>query len=193
MNLDFDIRRSIILSRYLEHWGLPESRKVIEHKEARIELYFFPGEDMDQVSRLASIGFSSCRFDSDLRCNSELLLVIPFDVSLNQTEAINIYLANIIGHLLDTRSSNIRAQDLIPASNFAPADWPKAVLLDEPSGEPDILRSFYIGTQQVHLSWLIPISESEYQLIKTQGIASFDDAVEAQGLQLLDPRREPCI
>ena len=73
MNLEFDIKRSIILAEYIKCWGVPDTRKVCDSMP--IELYIFPGEDMDQVTRVVTIGLSSCKFSNDKACNNELLMV----------------------------------------------------------------------------------------------------------------------
>ncbi|MDB5386011.1 MAG: hypothetical protein JWM11_1657, partial [Planctomycetaceae bacterium] len=38
----FDIRRTLILGLYMQHWGMPEERVVSRKEETRIEVYSFP-------------------------------------------------------------------------------------------------------------------------------------------------------
>ena len=47
--------------------------------------------------------------------------------------------------------------------------------------------------QHVKLSWVIPIFESEYALIKNSGIESFDVAIHDAELSLVEVRRDACI
>ena len=94
--LSFDIKRSIILAEYIKCWGLPESRKIISYQKIAqpkkssdsqsqtIEVYVFPGEDMDQVTRFATIGLSASNYSNAKKCQSELLLVVPFDVGIDR-------------------------------------------------------------------------------------------------------------
>lgn len=196
MNLDFDIRRSIILSQYLQHWGLPETREIIQQGDHPIELYLFPGEDVDQVSRIATIGLSSCHFDNGLQCHSELLMVLPFDIVSDQAKTLSDFLFNIAKHLLNSNNRTIPPQNIVLSSHLdstVPSNWPKALLFDDPIGEPDTLHRFYIGTQNVQLRWVVPIFESEYHLIKNQGMEAFDQAVEDSDVNLVDPKRQSCV
>lgn len=203
LSLDFDVKRSIILADYIKCWGMPETRNFmpknkqtddsVSHKNMPVELYVFPGEDMDQVTRVATIGLSSCKFSDDKSCNSELLMVLPFDVADDQLEAVSQYVFEIATHIIEKQGSNIKSEDTLPSGLVsAPEDWPTALLFDDPRGEPDELNYFHIGMQHVKLSWLIPIFESECQLIKTSGIESFDAAVENAEVSLVEVRRDAC-
>ena len=103
-NLIFDIKRSVILAEYIKCWGMPETRNLMPrdsfpNNAMPVELYVFPGEDMDQVTRIATIGLSSCKFHDEKVCNNELLIVLPFDVADEQLESVSqIHLRNIKLH-----------------------------------------------------------------------------------------------
>ncbi|NRB39550.1 MAG: suppressor of fused domain protein [Pseudomonadales bacterium] len=172
---------------------MPETRKIMSRDKTSVELYVFPGEDMGQVTRIATIGLSSNKFSDAQTCNSELLMVIPFEVGFDQIETISDYIFDISSYILTTLGRNIKFEDLIPESELAPADWPKALFIDVPRGEPEELRSFHIGMQHVNLSWLVPIFAKEYDLIKTSGIESFDAAIENMQASLVETRRESCV
>lgn len=192
MELEFDIRRTVILSEYLKCWGMPETRKVMYREKEVVELYVFPGEDIDQVTRIATIGLSSCKFSNSTSCNSELLMVVPYDIGIDQLDSIRNYIFDISAYILRTLNRNIKAEDLIPESPLAPEKWPKALLFDEPRGEPEQVTCYHVGVQHVSLSWIVPIFGAEYNLIKTEGIESFDKAVENMELSLVETRRESC-
>ncbi|MEH6450484.1 MAG: suppressor of fused domain protein [Oleispira sp.] len=195
----FDIKRSIILAEYIKCWGMPEARnlmpqsKAADEKSMPIELYLFPGEDMDQVTRLATIGLSSCKFYDDKSCNNELLMVLPFDVADEQWESVSQYIFEISNYIVNTLGRNVKSEDLRKEAESAPADWPKALLFDDPRGEPNELNHFYIGMQHVTLSWAVPIFASEYELIKASGIESFDAAVADAETSLVEIRRDECV
>ena len=202
-SFSFDIKRSIILAEYIKCWGVPETRNLMRlskgadasltFKKMPVELYVFPGEDMDQVTRVATIGLSSCKFSDNKNCNSELLMVLPYDVADDQLEAVSRYIFDIASHIVDTQGCNIKSEDLISDGLISvPEDWPTALLFDDPRGEPDELNYFHIGLQHVKLSWVIPIFDSEYELIKTSGIESFDAAVENAEVSLVEVRRDAC-
>jgi len=199
----FDIKRSIILAEYIKCWGMPEARNLmlqskengdsLSHKKMPIELYVFPGEDMDQVTRVATIGLSSCKFHDDKSCNNELLMVLPFDVADDHWESVSGYIFEISNYIVNTLGRNVKTEDLKEESDSAPEGWPKALLFDDPRGEPNELNQFYIGMQHVTLSWLVPIFASEYELIKNSGIESFDAAVTDAEVSLVEVRRDACI
>lgn len=203
-SLDFDIKRSIILANYIKCWGMPEVRKLMSqsneadglltNKQMPVELYVFPGEDMDQVTRVATIGLSTCKFSDNKSCNSELLMVLPYDVVDDQLESVSRYVFDIANYIVNTQSTNIKSEDLIPDGLVSvPENWPTALLFDDPRGEPDELNYFHIGMQHVKLSWVIPIFDSEYELIKISGIESFDAAVGNAEVSLVEIRRDSCI
>lgn len=201
---NFDVKRSIILAEYIKCWGMPEARNLMSqsknaddtltHKNIPIELYVFPGEGMDQVTRVATIGLSSCKFNDDKSCNSELLMVLPFDIADDQLEAVSEYVFDISNYIVNTLGRNVKSEDLISVGLIAsPEGWPEALLFDDPRGEPNELNYFHIGMQHVKLSWVVPIFGSEYELIKTSGIESFDAAVENAETSLVEVRRDACI
>lgn len=202
-NLNFDIKRSIILAEYIKCWGMPETRKLmpqsketgdsLSHKKMPVELYVFPGEDMDQVTRIATIGLSSCQFSDDKSCNNELLMVLPFDVADDHLESVSQYIFEISNYIVNTLGRNVKSEDLIAEVKSAPSDWPNALLFDDPRGEPNELNYFHIGMQHVTLSWLVPIFASEYELIKSSGIESFDAAVDNAETSLVEVRRDACV
>jgi hypothetical protein len=194
-SLSLDIKRSIILAEYIKCWGLPENRTLLSVDNMLIEVYVFPGEDMDQVSRVATIGLSSCKFRDGKNCNSELLMVLPYDIVDDEIEFISKYILDISTYIVNTLIRNIESEEIITGKkgNRAPKGWPSALLFDEPRGEPNELNNFYIGMQHVKLSWVVPIFDSEYDLINNNGIESFDAAINEAELSLVEVRRDACI
>lgn len=193
-----DVKRSIILAEYIKCWGMPEARSLMlhsemSHNEMPVELYLFPGEDMDQVSRVVTIGLSACKFPGGKSCNNELLMVLPFDVADDEWQAVSQYIFELSNYIVNALGCNIQAEDLKQASDAAPEGWPNAILFDDPRGEPNELNHFYIGMQHVTLSWAVPIFASEYELIKDQGIEAFDAAVESAEISLVEVRRESSV
>jgi hypothetical protein len=202
LQLAFDIRRSIILSAYMQYWGSPLSRVTMSFAGERVELYYFAGEDVDQVSRIATIGLSACYLDSGKRCDAELLLVVASSEADGHLSDIECYLQSIIQYLLHPATmllaspiQAVSSESMIASSELEnrPVSWPEALLLDLPGGEPEELQRFYVGTQAVNLYWALPIFDDEYQLIAKQGIDAFDQAVDARGINLVDVRRVSCV
>ena len=199
LDLECDIKRSIILAEYIKCWGMPETRHIMStnntfNKAEIVEVYVFPGEDMDQVSRVATIGLSSCKFDDGKSCSSELLMVLPYDIVDDEVDAISDYIFDISIHIINSLERNLGAEDILPehAIERVPEGWPRALLFDEPRGEPNELNNFYIGMQHVKLTWAVPIFDSEYALIKNSGIESFDAAIHDAEVSLVEVRRDAC-
>lgn len=205
--LSFDIKRSIILAEYIKCWGLPESRKIISYQKIAqpkkssdsqsqtIEVYVFPGEDMDQVSRVATIGLSSCKFSDGKSCNSELLMVLPYDIVEDEINNISHYICDISSYILNVLGRNLEPEEIVSErkDDRIPESWPTALLFDEPRGEPNELNYFHIAAQHVKLSWVIPIFDTEYDLINTSGIESFDAAVNEAEVSLVEVRRDSSV
>ncbi len=83
MSFEFDIRRTIILSSYIKHWGMPEFRRIMSKDGDAVELYTFPG---DLIQRYATVGLSSCNISNSTQCNTELFLAVPKHIVEEQSE-----------------------------------------------------------------------------------------------------------
>ena len=171
---------------------MPSTRYIETQDGNTIEFYVFPGEDLDQITRIASVGLSSCTFADGNACCNELLLVVPFDVAEDQGDAISTYLSNVVAHVLGTLARNIEEQDVMPNAEAVPAGWPSAVLFDDPRAEPAEVVQFHAGMQAIQLHWVIPIFAEECALIQSDGIDAFDDAVDLMSVSLVEPRRGSC-
>ncbi len=190
--LSFDIRRTIILSEYMKHWEMPEFRQTMSRENERVELYTFPGNDSENVTRFSTIGLSSIRSKDSERqygIGAELLMVLPKEVAIEQEDKIKNYLFDVASYLLNALGRQLTVGTIIPESPLAPIGWPKALLFDEPRGEPEELSCFHIGSQHVDLFWLIPIYGSEYELIKEKGLGAFDKLYETEDISLVDINR----
>ena len=192
MELEYDIRRTIILGAYMDHWGMPKTRNLLTRDSRRVELYSFPPLPKDNVHRFATVGLSSCIFEDGRSCDAELLLTLPDAVASEQPDTIINYVFDIASYVLDSLRRSPKSEDVVPESQLAPEGWPKAILFDEPRGEPESLESFHVGAQHVNLLWLVPIFGSEYSLIKSEGVADFDRAAEKLEFSLVEVRRSPC-
>ena len=191
MSLEFDIRRTIILSEYMKNWGMPEFRRIMSKDNESVELYEFPCAGSD-IYRFATVGLSSFNFSDSKTCNVELVLVVSNSIALKQNQDLYNYLFDVMAYILAEMGGYAKPEDLIPESALAPDGWPKALLFDEPRGEPESLGCFHVGSQHVDLLWLIPIFGSEYDLIKEEGIRRFDAAIEDMKLELVDVNRQSC-
>lgn len=193
---NFDIRRSIILSKYMKHWGMPEFRQVITNENVRVELYTFPSREDEDVTRFSTIGLSSYPIEDnadECDCAVELLMVLPKCIAYEQEEQIKNYLFDVAAYLINTLGRTPDVGTTIPESPLAPDNWPKALLFDEPRGEPEELGCFQVGRQHINLLWLIPIHGSEYKIIKKMGLDKFDKIDQQQDISLIDVMRGPIV
>lgn len=192
--MSFDIRRSILLGKYIDQWGLPLKR-TISTKEGNfqgVEVYEFPPKN-DGVYRFVTIGLSCQTLDSGVVANWEFLFCLPDSLgSANSSLVVN-YLLDIMGYSLRAEV-DMKVGVLIPVSSLAPDCWStKAILVDEARGEAKEMSSHCIGNQNIELLWLIPITSSEYELIKNKGIEEFDQLEAKCGVSLLDVNRDGIV
>ena len=190
MSFEFDIRRTIILSKYITNWGMPEYRNVTSKDNHSVELYSFPEK---LFTRFATVGLSSGILPNSDKCNSEIVIVLPSNVVDNQTAEIVNYIFDIVAYLIEKLERNLTAETTTPESKLAPVGWPKALLFDEPRGEVEDLSYFHVGSQHVELFWVIPIFGAEYDLINNGNIERFDEIVESMDIQITDVRRVSCV
>ncbi len=189
--LAFDIRRSILLASYLQHWGQPLNRSISmkEGSLLGVEVYEFPAQN-DGVHRFATIGVSCQTLDSGSSANWELLFCLP--PGLGGADA-----TSVVDYQLDIMAYSLRAEvdmkvgTLIPVSTLAPNAWTtKALLVDEARGEAEEMYFHSIGRKRVELLWLVPLTGSEYDLVKSKGVDAFDRLEAESHVSLLDVNRD---
>ena len=82
----------------------------------------------------------------------------------------------------------------IPETHLAPKAWcPRALLIDEPRGEPEEMANQHVGMQHVKLLWLVPIYAAEQELIENQGMGALDELEGASEWSLADVRRPSLV
>ena len=190
--LDFDVRRTILLHNYIQAWGVPQDRKII-HKEGRppIEIYLFIDE---LIVRFATIGLSAqVNEKSNKIANYELLFACGH--KLQGTS-----LGHIMDYVLDISTSSIANFDnfkigsMIPNIAIAPNSWEmKSIFVDEARAEPEHFIKIMIGDQAVEVLWLIPLHEAEYLYIKQNGISKFDERCREEELAVIDLNRSSFV
>jgi hypothetical protein len=190
-SLEFDVRRSILLGGYIQHWGLPAERQSFTRGDDRVEVYSFPATGNVRVSRVASVGAST--YVRDGRYRAEFMMALPGDLG-------GATFAQVAGFLMDValyaQQDDVRLREgmVIPPSPLVPEAWvPRALLVDLPRSEPEELASVHVGIQHVNLWWVIPIYVSEYELICQSGLEAFDELEQASESSLADVRRPPLV
>jgi hypothetical protein len=85
---------------------------------------------------------------------------------------------------------NLHEGSTIPESPLAPKRWAaRALLVDEPRGEPEYLVETMIAKELVKLWWLVPIHGAERELVLSKGLTAFDEAYSKSNWSLVDPGR----
>jgi len=182
-----DIRRSIILAKYIVYWGQPQIRQSFGFDDGRVEVYFFPAKGNGKVSRLATIGCSGAVRESITRY--ELFCALPADLGEASFEDTARFMIDLEDRFR-TAEFKPRVGTVVDALRFKPSSWKMtAALLDEPTGEPEELSVSHVAHQHVNLYWIVPVHGDEAQLIRSRGLEEFDRRQSRAELSLLDVRR----
>jgi hypothetical protein len=190
--LSQDVRRTIILSRCLNEWGMPDKRILSKKDDDVIEFYSFPPSPKTSVWRIVSIGMSGVK-ETIYKNWFELLFILDDETNKTTFEEIANFLMDLFAHSLKVNVT-FEPEKTIPETPLMPTSiLPKAVLLDEPRGEVEELERFIVGNQQVDLIWVIPIYGTEQQLIVKEGIEAFDKLQEKAAFSLSNIKRPALI
>jgi hypothetical protein len=189
----FDLRRTLLLSSYIEEWGMPKTRVTTQKEgEFPIEAYLFPGEGGQKITRISTIGLSAQK-KVGKPVNYELLFVLPNDLGGARRDEVFNYLLDISVYSLRNDVS-FGCETLIAESALAPKGWSvKAILVDEARGESEEFESMHVGAQHVALLWLVPIYRNEYYEIREHGIDSFDRYCQKSSFSLVDVSRPSVV
>jgi hypothetical protein len=187
--LAFDIKRSIMLCAYMDCWQMPDERVISRRGEDRIEIYSFRPHSEITIHRFATIGLSSICREDGAQANYELFMALPGDLRGATPQQVESFMMDVAAYSL---RSNVKfcVSETIPETPLMPPSWaPRAILLEEPRGEPEELESFSVGSQQINLIWLVPIYKEELDFIREHGIEQFDELESKSEWSLVDPTR----
>jgi len=181
--LEFDVRRSLVLSEYIAVWGMPEYRVTLCSGHDKVELYSFPGD----FNRFATVGISMNAGDD--RRGSEILFVFPSYLTPSAFgEVIGLFEASI-PYFYENRA-HITVGHTLDVQDAMPADWPTCcLLLDQAAGEPEGLAEIRVGSGVVELLWAYPIHRDEYDFIRANGIDEFNKLSEDSDWNPANPLR----
>ena len=187
--LVYDIRRTIILGGYMRHWGMPDTRTISRRGDESVEIYSFPPKFGGKVHRIATVGLSSQVRESGEVASYELCMVLPEGLGGATKDQVTSFIMDVAAYSL-RRDVRFEIGRMIPETPLMPTSWlPRALLLDEPRGEPEEIASFQVGSQRVALIWLVPIHTDEYELIARAGLEAFDELDGRSEWSLTDPKR----
>jgi len=184
--LNFDIRRSLLLSNFIAEWGYPRDRKVISRDGAApIEIYLFIDK---KIVRFVTIGLSAQSSESSYQF--EILFASGHDMAGSSLGYAMDYILDIAAHAVEN-PSKFKAPSLLPPSPMAPKPWRmNSMLIDTARGEPEHFDNIPILDGNVKLLWLIPLYKKEFDFISKEGIEAFDALCAQQELSVLDLNRE---
>jgi hypothetical protein len=190
----FDVRRSMLLGRFILAWGQPMHRRVVSRGiNEKFEIWFFPDQYNSGVVRFVTVGASTLKTHLGARHTLEYLLTLTPNLGGASDEAVCGHLADIVVHGTTTALSD-ELPKVFDVKIGVPPQWRQtATLIDEPLGEPESLESLSIGEDVVSLAWVVPLFDSEYQFILKYGVDAFDDIYNASGVSFVDVARPPIL
>ena len=168
--LSLDLRRTLVLGRYLQAWSMPEYRIVMTGRQgrARIEIYFFRRPPAASPRPLRDRGAipPSPRERSGSRRMDDGAGRRPGRGKRGPGVRISVRPDRPQHREHGRRRTAARDG----ASPLAPEKWTaKAILIDELRGESEALERIAVGSETVELQWVVPISQKEAALILDQG------------------------
>jgi Suppressor of fused protein (SUFU) len=190
----FDVRRSMLLSRFILAWGQPMYRRVVSRTiNEKFEIWFFPDQCKGGVVRFVTVGASALKTHLGVRHTLEYLLTLTPNLGGATDDAVCSHLADIVVH-----GTTVALSDELPkvfdVKIGLPPQWRQtALLIDEPLGEPEALESLSVGEDVVSLAWVVPLFDSEYKFILKNGVDAFDDIYNASGVSFVDATRPPIL
>lgn len=187
-NFTFDVARSIFLGRVIPHFGIPESRRTLKGKNNTVEILKFPSQSL---VRFVTFGLSLAEGRCGDRIGRELLFVIPQEASEEDQRSAFAFLVDVCAHVLELEQ-RLEVPSMSPPSKVSPWEM-KAILFDEPRGEPEDLESIPTGSGDAKLTWVVPLHESEWKLATQRGLETLDEYFEANSVDLVDIHRRSLV
>jgi Suppressor of fused protein (SUFU) len=184
-----DIRRSIILSKYIYYWGLPKYRLISNRGDKTIEIYSFPPTTGTKIYRFGTVGVSSLAHINGDLVDYEFMLALPKSLGNSTEQEVFEFIMDMVACSLEL---NIPFQEgtMIPKTSLTPKEWKtRAILVDTPRAEAEDLETFMVGNQKISLYWLIPIYGDEYDFLLRNGLEIFDKLCEKSDFSLADINR----
>lgn len=180
-----EVQTSLILALYARAWGMPEFSRTMSKEAEQVTAYSFPQE---ALTRFATVGASGLKKDQ-ASADFELFMVLPNDLAGATFDEVTSMLFDVVAYGVrpDVRMVPGYA---VPPSPLVPKSWnTRALLIDEPVGEPEDLATMHIGPKHIDLLWVVPIYKSEYHYIQQQGVERFYELADGSEWSLVDPTR----
>lgn len=184
-----DVRSALILGAYTRYWGIPDERVTSRRGSAVVHVYSFPPQKETPLHRFATVGVSALERDGGGAAGWEFVMILPASLAGASRSEVTSFILDVTAYSLRS-DVRIARGNTIPETGPMPRSWqPRAVLMDEPTGEPEELSTFHVGIQHVNLLWLVPIYQDELKLIAEKGLSAFDGFCERAKWSLADPAR----
>lgn len=186
-----DVRRAFVLGAYMRAWGMPRDRVVSTKGPTTVEVYSFPGQPADKVTRFATFGVLSALGETR---RVEFLAVLPNDLAGASVREVALMMLGAV-EAVAAIDENVSLVGTTFESFNMPAEWgTRAILLDEPRGEVESISTIAVGAGEfVEVVWVVPIYAAELDLIAREGLGAFDELVQAAEWSLAEPRRDPLV
>jgi hypothetical protein len=169
---------------------MPDFERTISKSDDRVTVYSFSDENL---RRFATVGAATVRKSDGRATNFELFMVLPVDLAGANLDAVASLLFDVFTYGLKD-DVQLQAGYVIPPSPLVPPQWnTRALLIDEPVGEPEDIATIHIRATHIDVWWVVPIYESEFQFIRMRGAEAFYELADAAERSLADPRRPPLV
>lgn len=182
-------RRTAIHGRFVREWGTPQFQTTVERNDDVVDVYGFPAHGERGVFRALTVGASEVRRTDGEFASFELMMVLPRDLGGTTFKQVSSLMLDVMAYGL-TSTATLKIGYTFAPSPHVPSHWSaRALLLDEPAGEPEELATFHVDGLHVDLLWIVPIYETEYEGIKQNGLEWFYDLEQKSEWSLADPHR----
>lgn len=176
--LELEVAKSSILSRFMSEWGAPSLRTKFRFRETELaEIYLFPGPG---IVRLCSLG--CFRIEKGGAPANEILCVFDTsDAKYSEEFAIS-FMADCLQYFLNA-ADDFDVPHLV-SFNFD-ENRRRILLFDEARGEADVVSSFKFGDGLFKLLWASELRIEEMEFIQTKGMDAFDERVDSGAVDLI--------
>ncbi len=188
---DFDLYRTILLSKYVSNWGVPEYRTITQkEKGLPVEIYSFPGGKDELLVRYATVGIAKQFKEGGAPVKYEILMVLPKNLGGANDREVTNYIFDIMAYSLRD-DVTFEVERTIPSNDMAPKAWrQRAILIDTPHAEHEDVQTIMINNIKIELRWVLPIYKEEADNILKHGIEWFGDREEDCEWSVVDLARD---
>jgi hypothetical protein len=183
---EIEAHGAMVLAHLVEEWGIPFARKTIVNPERELSVYGFY-DVAKGIVRLGTVGLSFRAFCKDW-IGSELYVACfdsdPSDPNGFFTRGVDSLLSLAV-HKEKYPLRFAAGEKIVSFTRVEPSAWTvsphQAVLITEPVDEPVDFCKFSGSLLRFEVLWVVPIFESEVDIVRRVGTDSFFSSLEHAG------------